>query len=118
MNAIVSNFTLIITAIVIILLGVFHIKDFLNLSSNEQLIKVKEWLLYAVTMAEKEYGNQTGKIKLRYVYDLFVQKFNWLAEIVDFDTFSSWVDDALTEMKGLIATNKAVNNLITNKNGE
>lgn len=118
MNTIIFNFSLIVTAIVIIVLGAIHVKDFLSLSSEAQLNKVKEWLLYAVTIAEKEYGNQTGKIKLRYVYDLFIQKFNWLAKVVDFNTFSKWVDDALVEMKGLITTNKAINKLVTDKSGD
>lgn len=43
--------------------------------SDKQLNKVREWLLYAVTKAEKELGGGTGQIKLRYVYDMFVARF-------------------------------------------
>ena len=43
------------------------------------LNKVREWLLYAVTKAEKELGAGTGKLKLRYVYDMFVARFEWLS---------------------------------------
>ena len=47
--------------------------------------KVREWLLWAVTTAEKEYGSGTGQIKLRAVYDLFLAKFPKLSIFVSFD---------------------------------
>ena len=52
--------------------------------SDKQLSKVREWLLYAVTKAEKELGGGTGQIKLRYVYDMFVARFTWLARVTGF----------------------------------
>ena len=36
----------------------------------------------------------------------------WLAKIVSFELFSSLVDEALEEMKRLMESNKAVNELI------
>lgn len=48
---------------------------FLKLPTRVQIDKVKEWLLWAVTEAEKELGSGTGQLKLRQVYDLFVQRF-------------------------------------------
>ena len=55
--------------------------------TNEQLKKVKEWLLWAVAEAEKELGSGTGQLKLRYVYDMFIVKFPSLAKIISFETF-------------------------------
>ncbi|MFR6482019.1 MAG: hypothetical protein ACLUPD_10785 [Anaerotignum faecicola] len=46
----------------------------------EQREKVKEWLLLAVTEAEKELGSGTGQLKLRYVYDLFLRRFPAVAK--------------------------------------
>lgn len=88
---------------------------FLRLPSGEQLAKVREWLLWAVTAAEKELGDGTGKLKLRQVYDLFVVRFPWLAKAVSFDLFSDLVDDALDEMREMLQNNQAVKALV---NGE
>jgi hypothetical protein len=79
-----------------------------------QIAKVKEWLLYAVTMAEKELGGGTGKLKLRYVYDLFLTKFSWLAKVITFEQFSALVDEALEEMKRLLESNNAVKEIVNN----
>ena len=92
--------------------AVVAIKEFINLPTKEQIKKVKEWLLYAVTIAEQKYGDGTGEIKLRFVYNLFVEKFPWIAKIVSFETFSGWVDSALDKLKELLSTNGAVATLI------
>ena len=85
---------------------------FLNLPSSAQIGKVKEWLLWAVTQAEKELGGGTGQLKLRQVYDLFVQRFPAVAMAVSFDTFSAWVDEALDDMREMLKQNKAVKELV------
>lgn len=89
---------------------------FAGLPTQKQLAKVREWLLYAVTMAEKELGGGTGKIKLRYVYDWFLTTFPWLAKAISFEVFSGLVDEALEEMKGLLETNKSVGKYIAEEN--
>lgn len=66
---------------------------------------IKEWLLYAVIEAEKELGSKTGKIKLRQVYNAFVNTFPVFSKIITFDVFSKLVDSALEEMKKIIETN-------------
>ena len=65
-------------------------------------------------MAEKELGGGTGKLKLRYVYDLFLTKFNWLAKVISFEQFSDLVDEALEEMKRLLESNNAVKEIVNN----
>jgi hypothetical protein len=74
--------------------------------------KVREWLLYAVTLAEKEYGSGTGQIKLRMVYDMFIKKYPKLSIFISFETFSGWVDIALDKMRMMIEEDSAVNALI------
>lgn len=81
---------------------------FVKLPTSEQIQKVREWLLWRVTLAEKELGGGTGQLKLRMVYDAFVARFGWLAKIIPFRVFSDLVDDALEEMRELLANNKAV----------
>ena len=78
------------------------------LPTEAQLAKVKEWLLWAVTEAEKDLGGGTGKLKLRQVYDLFVTRFPWLAKLVSFELFSDMVDEALEQMREMLDTNEAV----------
>lgn len=83
-------------------------KNFVSQPRESQVTKVKEWLLWVTTEAEKALGEGTGQLKLRYVYDRFLEKFPDLAMIVSFDIFSKWVDEALERMKHLLSTNKAV----------
>ena len=90
----------------------------LQMPSDKQLNKVREWLLYAVTKAEKELGAGTGKLKLRYVYDMFVARFEWLAKVITFDMFSMMVDEALEQMRTMLDSNEAVQKLIANEAGE
>ena len=66
---------------------------------------VKEWLLYAVSMAEKAFGDGTGKLKLKVVYNAFVAEYPIFSKLVPFEMFSGWVDEALAEMRKLIETN-------------
>ena len=90
----------------------------MKMPSDKQLNKVREWLLYAVTKAEKELGAGTGKLKLRYVYDMFVARFEWLAKVITFDMFSMMVDEALEQMRTMLDSNEAVQKLIANEAGE
>lgn len=73
---------------------------------EEEIQKVREWVLAQVIDAEKYFGSDTGVYKLRYVYDIFVSKFSWLVALVSFETFSDLVDDALIDMKSILSTNQ------------
>ena len=88
---------------------------FVKLPREEQIEAVREWLLMAVTEAEKELGGGTGQLKLRYVYDLFVVRFPWLAKVIGFAWFSELVDEALVSMKNLLETNEAVKEYVNGK---
>ncbi len=66
---------------------------------------VKEWLLYAVFIAEAEWGSGTGKLKLRTAYDMFVSKYPIISKLVPFSVFSLWVDEALKEMRKILEEN-------------
>ena len=68
----------------------------------------KEWLLLAVTEAEKALGGGLGKLKLRQVYQAFINNFGLFAKFVKFETFESWVSESLEQMKKLLDTNKKV----------
>lgn len=107
------NYWYIITGVVAVLIVAgISIYKFAGLPTKEQVAKVKEWLLYAVTTAESELGGGTGKLKLRSVYDMFIAKFPVMAKVVSFETFSLWVDEALDEMRKMLETNVVVKQLV------
>lgn len=107
------NYWYIIIGVVAVLIVVgMSIYKFAGLPTKEQVAKVKEWLLYAVTMAESELGGGTGKLKLRSVYDMFIAKFPMMSKVVSFETFSLWVDEALDEMRKMLETNVVVKQLV------
>ena len=108
MEVIINNWYIILALAAVLGMGAWYVYRYFNLPSEAQLAKVREWLLWAVTEAEKELGGGTGKLKLRQVYDLFVTRFPWLARIVPFDLFSSLVDDALEDMREMLKNNQAV----------
>lgn len=108
MEFIFDNWYIILALVAILAAVGIAVYCYFDLPSEAQLAKVREWLLWAVTEAEKELGGGTGKLKLRQVYDLFVTRFPWLARIVPFDLFSDMVDDALDEMREMLKNNQAV----------
>ena len=78
----------------------------------EQQAKVNEWMLWAVTTAEADLGSGTGQLKLRQVYDMFLERFPKVAQRVSFSTFSKWVDTALIDMRKMLEQNQAVSKLV------
>lgn len=117
MNTYIEYWYIIVALIVLLIILGGIIFAFFKSPSETQLRKVKEWLLFAVIQAEKELGSGTGRIKLRYVYDLFISKFKWFAYIISFEAFSDLVNDGLDEMREMLATNSAVHRLV-NKEGD
>ena len=110
---IMDYYTIIIIAIVVIGLAAAAY-NFFKLSKEAQIQNIKEWLLLGCLEAEKALGSKTGKIKLRYVYDLFVARFRFMSYFISFEQFSLLVDEALEEMRGLIESNAVVKELINN----
>lgn len=117
MDFIIQNWFIIVAGAAVAGAGGYAIYTFVKMPSDKQLSKVREWLLYAVTMAEKELGGGTGQLKLRYVYDMFVARFAWLARVISFEMFSMMVDDSLEKMKAMLESNKAVQELVNNEAG-
>ena len=108
MEFLIYNWPFLIAAVAVIAVAATYLINFFKMPGNAQLEKVKEWLLFAVTQAEKELGGGTGQIKLRYVYDMFVTKFPTVAHFITFETFSFMVDEALVKMRHLLETNEKV----------
>lgn len=105
----------IILALVIVAIICILIAGVLKLGKERQLKVITEWLLLAVIKAEKELGDGTGQVKLRFVYDLFIDKFRFASMFISFNQFSALVDSALVIMKEMISNNDQVKNYISNK---
>lgn len=97
-------------AVFIVKLAVFIVKvvQFVRAPSDKQIENLKEWLKLAVTEAEAALGSGTGQLKLRDVYDMAVEKFPWVGEFITFETFSTWVDEALEWMNNQLESNENV----------
>ncbi len=106
---IMNNILMIISIVFVIAGGIgLFLNWFFKLSREKQIQILKEWLILAVIQAEKELGGGTGQVKLRYVYDMFIDKFKFLSQVITFEQFSSYVDEALVTMKKMINTNQNV----------
>ena len=92
--------------LLVIVLGVF------GFAVYQKRANAKEWLKWAVVQAEIALGSDTGQLKLRSVYEMFVKQFPWFSILVSFDTFSAWVDEALEWMKNQINCNDAIKAVI------
>ena len=108
----IQNIDVIIGIVCLIVIGIFSIYKFIQLGKEQQLDKIQEWLLFAVTQAEKELGNNTGQLKLRMVYGQFIDKFKILAMLITFEEFSDMVDNALDTMRNMLSSNEAVKQLV------
>lgn len=105
MNWFISNIGYIAAIIVIVLLIIYGV----------MAGKVKEWLKYAVTMAEKELGTGTGQLKLREVYDWFIEMFPVFSKLLPFSIFSKLVDDALEWMRDQMNSNGMISAYVFNE---
>lgn len=112
MKIVVENWFLLVALICFIGVVGFNIVDFFGWSKEKKVTKLKEWLLFAVIQAEKTFGHDTGKLKLRYVYDLFISRFGFLAYFISFEKFSDLVDEVLQEMENVLDTNTAIKNIV------
>ena len=116
MKFIVDNWFIIIALVAILGVSIYAVIRFLNLPTEIQIKKVKEWLVFACMEAEKELGGKTGQLQLRMVYDMFLTKFEWLAKVISFEQFSKMVDDALERFKKMLESNVAVKNIVEGQN--
>ena len=90
----------VVIVILVLLFGIYY-----TITNKE---KVKEWLKYAVTIAEAELGSGTGQLKLRQVYDMFIERFPVFSKLVPFSVFSNWVDLALEFLKEQLDKNENI----------
>ena len=103
---------IIVAGLIILIAIIFFVISFFKMSKEKKIKTVKEWLKYAVVEAEKNLGSKTGQLKLHMVYDMAIKQFPWITQLVTFETFSEWVDEALVWMKNQLESNKAIQEYI------
>ena len=99
----------ILTAVIAILYG---ISQYFNSKESKKML-IKDWLKYTVAAAERHFGEKTGQLKLHAVYNKAVEHFPWMTSFVDFDTFSTWVDEALEWLDQQIDQNGFIECFVT-----
>lgn len=115
---IINNFAFWIVLFVVCFgLGMF-LDKFIKKSKAQKMQTVKDWLLYAIAMAERELGSGTGRIKLGQVYEQFLLVFPQLQRFISFDTFAKMVDDVLEEFAELVEENVVIAAEFTDTVGE
>lgn len=112
MEYLIENWYIGVIGIVLLSALIAGVYGVIKTPSSEQMKKVKKWLLFAVLKTEQELGSGTGKLKLSYAFDLFVERFPLIAKLISFEVFSMMVDEALETMKDMLKENKDVRRLI------
>lgn len=79
---------------------------------------LKDWLLYACTLAEREFGSKTGQLKLKYVWSMACEQFKFLTTFLTFEKFSEMVDDCLVDFKHLLETNDNIAEYVNGEKGD
>lgn len=114
----INNFAFwIVLFVICFALGMF-LGKFVKKSREEKIQVVKNWLLYAVAMAERELGSGTGRIKLGQVYEQFLLVFPQLQRVISFDMFAKLVDDVLIQFQELVEENVTIAAEFTDTEGE
>ena len=109
------NAQIIVALVIVAIALVCGIIWFVKLPKEKKIANIKQWLKYAVVQAEKELGSGTGQLKLRMVYDMAVKQFPFIVQLIPFNIFSGWVDEALDWMKCQLTENKAAQSYIESK---
>lgn len=112
MEILIQYWDLILLSVGVLLFVGLWIYKFATTPSDEQLEKVKQWLIYACIEAETLMKSKTGQLKMRYVYDKFNERFKWLSFVLTFEKFNELLEHALDEAKHLIETNPKIKELV------
>lgn len=103
MNMQIDMMVLSVILVVLLVIGGIYINGF------------KNWLVWAVTEAEKMFGSKTGQLKLRYAYELAATRFPIVAKLIPFNVFGSMVDNALVIMRTMIEKNQTIADIVSKK---
>lgn len=110
MDWLVENWFLIVSFLACVAVLISLVFRFLGMPTEKQKAKVREWLIWACIEAERALQSGTGQLKLREVWNMFcaVPTFTWVARVISFEQFSTWVSDALLEVKQMLISNNTL----------
>lgn len=110
MNWLIDNWYIAAGIIGLLEVAIFSVLKFFDMPTDKQKEQVKNWLVWSCLEAEKSLQSGTGQLKLRQVYNSFcsIPAFTWIAKIISFELFSSWVSEALVEVKQMLINNKSL----------
>lgn len=104
---------MILIAVIVFSLAAIYVVDMMKKPKEEQLKELEKYLRYLVWQAEEYFGSKTGQLKLAMVYNLAVQKFPWIAEVMTYEEFDQkYVKGALEWLKKQLEENQAVRTLL------
>lgn len=107
---------IVVVALLVVMVTISVVRFARDVKDNKVTAKdiedLKQWLMYAVTIAQKEFGKDTGELKLYKVWDMATDKFPWITSLVSFETFREWVDDAKEKVIELSKDNEAIADFI------
>ena len=108
----ITTYAVEIIIVLLVVLGLYvKIKNLIN----NNLV---EWLVDKVAEAEAYFGSETGQLKLRSVYNIFVQDRPILALFISFDKFRNYVDAALEKFEQMLSENGKIKEWYDNKTAE
>ena len=117
MEFIINYWPMIIVAIAMLFIAVITVIDFIKKSPKERMETVKQWAIYACALAQAHLGSGTGQLKMRETYDMFLQRFPSLANIITYETYKETAENALAEFKEMLKTNPNIQEALI-KEGE
>ena len=99
MEILLLNWELVVLAIALAGALALLVKRFLQMPSQKREKIILEFLVEAVHLAEEKFGSKTGRVKLAYVYQKFVEKHKVLGILIPKKVFDELVDKALKEVE-------------------
>lgn len=110
-----NNYVLVIGLIVIGAGAGITAYNFIKKTNERRIEAIKQWLKYAVTVAETAMQGGTGALKLQYVWSMATAQFPVITKLLTFEQFSKMVDEALVWMKDQIQKNPNIAEIILGK---
>ena len=112
MNWLMDNWYLLVSLVALLFSIASLVLGFSQKPTSEQLLALSEWLKYAVVEAEKALGTGTGQLKLRFVWNMAIERFDWIEKVVPFERFSYYVDLALVWMRRQLERNTNISTYV------
>lgn len=118
MEFLIANWYLIVGAISVVGMLIYHIRKFIKSPSKSQFEKLRRWLLAVVIEAERALGSGAGELKLSLAYGMFSKRYKWLSLILPYSVFKLLVEEALETMRELLEKEEAIKKYVNNEIGD